>query len=332
MSRIYRIRKIVSIQHHQPEPRFIITIKNANGGDVRIGIDEGDNFENLLTRRKKLKRKFKNRLIQPKLPTVICYKRYVYKILLSPVVIIFRTYFFMNEFLQIYNFCFMNVSIFYCFGRLLLNHLRTERFLLLRRPRPLILEEANGERLFGIRARSCAEEAVAGLNHLARCLVPRSVLLEQGAELSHRAFHHLAGVDPPIARMDGTDLFLVEYGIAQIDTLVVVEKEDVADMAGAKSAESVPAGSPDAATHTAGVECVIDSLVRLGLLGGLDRAGLQLGQSDWDAFGGHKGLCARRGVCVHRVPPCERGFVGLKGLEELCGGSGLDGLHLVVLV
>ena len=72
---------------------------------------------------------------------------------------------------------------------------------------------------------------MAGLNQLAICpVVPWRVLLEQGAELSHRAFHHLAGVDPPFACVDGTGLFLVEYSVTHIDALVVVQKEDVADM------------------------------------------------------------------------------------------------------
>jgi hypothetical protein len=63
-SSVYRMHKIVAppvanffdperqCHAHQPEhvlSRFIITIKNANrNGDVRIGIDEGDNFDNLL--------------------------------------------------------------------------------------------------------------------------------------------------------------------------------------------------------------------------------------------------------------------------------------------
>ena len=139
-------------------------------------------------------------------------------------------------------------------------HLRAERLLLLRRYLPLLFEEVNGERLFGPRSRSCAEEEVAGLNQLAICpVVPRRVLLEQGAELSHRAFHHLAGVDPPFACVDGTGLFLVEYGITHIDALVVVQKEDVADMGGACWAESVPAGAPDGRALSAGEERVVDS-------------------------------------------------------------------------
>ena len=163
---------------------------------------------------------------------------------------------------------------------------------------------------------------MAGLNHLARCLVvPRRVLVEQDAELIQLASYLLFGVDPPLAGEEGTNLFLSPDGFTQVGALVVVQKEDRADISSAKRTESEWAGAPDATAFVAGVECVVDSLVRLGLLCGLDRTSLQVVQSDWDVFTGHKGLTREcLGVCV-------RGFVGLKGLAELHGGSGLDELH-----
>lgn len=166
---------------------------------------------------------------------------------------------------------------------------------------------------------------MAGLNHLARCpVVPRCVLVEKGAESLQCASQLLAGV--PLAGVEVTDPFLIEYGITQVDALPVVEKEDRADIARAKRTESEWAGAPDAAAHTAGVECVVDSLVGLGLLGGLDRTSLQHVHGEWDVgLRGHKGLTREcLGVCVS-------GFVGLKGLAELHGGRGLDELHGVSL-
>ena len=203
----------------------------------------------------------------------------------------------------------------------LLLHLRAERLLVVRRPIPLLLEEVNGERLFGPRSRSCAEEEVAGLNQLARCLVvPRRVLLEQSAELSQRTSQLLAGVDPPFACVDGTGLFLVEYGITHIDALVVVQKEDVADMASACWAESVPARAPDGGALSASEERVADSLVRLGLLRGLDGTTLQLVHGDGDVgLRGHK--------APHNGELLRDCLSSLKDLDKLRGGSILDGLH-----
>ena len=198
---------------------------------------------------------------------------------------------------------------------LLLNHLRAERLLLLGRRLPLLLEEVNGERDFAARSSAYAEVVVAGLNQLAGCpVIPRRVLVEQRAEFTQRPCQPLTGVR-------GTDLSLVVRGIMQIAALVVVQKEDVTDMTSACRAERVPASAPDGGALAAGVERVADSLVRLGLLGGLDGTSLQVVHSEWDVFCGLEGLpCDCFGVCV-------RGFVGLKGLDELHGGSGLHGLH-----
>jgi len=198
--------------------------------------------------------------------------------------------------------------------RLLLNHLRAERPLVIRRPRPLLLEEVNGERLFGTRASSCAEEEVACLNQFAICpVVPWRVLLEQSAELVQRASQPLAGVE-------GTDLSLVECGITQVDALVVVQKEDVADMASACWTESVPARAPDGGALSAGEERVVDSLVRLGLLRGLEGMTLQLVHGDGDV-----GLRGQK--APHNGGLLSDCLSSLKGLDELGGGRGLDGLH-----
>ncbi len=198
---------------------------------------------------------------------------------------------------------------------LLLNHLRAERLLVIRGPRPLLLEEANGERDFAARSSACAEVVVAGLNHLAGCpVVPRRVLVEQGAELIQRPCQPLTGVR-------GTNLSLVVRGVMQVDALVVVQKEDLAGIEGACRAESECAGAPDGRALAAGAERVGDSLVGLGLLRGLDRTSLQVLHSEWDVFGGHKGLR------IDGLGNCLVGLKGLKGLDELHGWSGLDGLH-----
>ena len=166
---------------------------------------------------------------------------------------------------------------------------------------------------------------MTGLNHLARCpVVPRRVLVEQDAEVTQRPCQPLAGVR-------GTDRSLVEYGVTQVDALVVVQKEDRADIACAKRAESKWAGAPDAAACTAGVERVTDPFVRLGLLGGLDRTSLQLFHGDWDAFDGyegHEGLLSDHFAVrsTARIDDLE-GLDVREGLGELCGGSGLDELH-----
>ncbi len=226
------------------------------------------------------------------------------------------------HFVCFYFLLFREFSIFYCFSSfhvahmyLLLNHLGTERLLVVRCPRPLLLEEVNGERDFGARSSSSAEVSVAGLNQLAICpVVPWRVLLEQSAELVQRASQPLAGVG-------GTDLFLVPCGVMQVAALVVVQKEDVADMACACRAESESFGAPDGGALAAGEERVVDSLVGLGLRGGLDRTSLQLSQGDGDAFDGHEGLR------IDGLGDCLVGLEGLKGLDELGGGSSLDGLH-----
>ncbi len=198
---------------------------------------------------------------------------------------------------------------------LLLNHLRAERLLVIRRARPLLLEEVNGERAFGAHSSASAEVSVAGLNQLAICpVVPRRILLEQGSELSQRTSQLLLGVG-------GTDLSLIEHGVMHIIALVVVQKEDVANMASACRAESVPSGAPDGGALAAGSERVVDSLVHLGLLRGLDGTSLQLGDGDGHVFGGHEGLR------MDGLGDCLVGLKSLESLDELHGGSGLDGLH-----
>ena len=147
----------------------------------------------------------------------------------------------------------------------------TKRLLIRGGSRPLLLEEVNGESDGGARASSCAKEAVTGLNHLARCLVvPRCILVEQLSEL----------VSQLLAGVGGKVLFLFVHGIAQVVALVIVEKESLA----------------------AGVERVVDSIVGLGLLSGLDRTSLQVVfqvfHSEWDA--GLKGLLS---VCLGECVP-----------------------------
>ena len=199
--------------------------------------------------------------------------------------------------------------------RLLLNHLRAERHLFLRRRLPLLLEEVNGERDFGTRSSRLAEVSVAGLNQLAGCpVVPRRVLVEQGTERIQCAPQLLVGVR-------GMDRPLVVRGVMQVAALVVVEKEDFADIERTRRAESESAGAPDGGALAAGEERVVDSLVCLGLLGGLDRTSLQVVHGEWDVFCGHKGL---------RIDGLGDCLVGLKGLDELHGRSGLDGLHCLL--
>ena len=192
--------------------------------------------------------------------------------------------------------------------------LRAERLLLLRRYLPLLLEEVNGERDLGTRASASAEISIARLNHLARGIViPRSTLVEQGAELLQCGPQLLFGLRK--------GLFLGVCGIMQIASVNMVQKEDLA-MASAKRAESDLAGAPNASAF-AGVERVIDALVGLGLLGGLDRTSLQLSQGDGDVFGGHEGLLS---PCVARFH--ELGdLIGLEDLDELLEWSGLNELH-----
>jgi hypothetical protein len=109
----------------------------------------------------------------------------------------------------------------------------------------------------------------------------------------------------------------------QIAALIVVQKEYRADIASAKPAESVFFGAPDAAACAASVERVVDSLVRLGLLGGLDGTSLQVLHSEWDVFGGHEGLLS---PCVARFH--ELGdLIGLEDLDELLEWRGLNELH-----
>jgi hypothetical protein len=107
----------------------------------------------------------------------------------------------------------------------------------------------------------------------------------------------------------------------QVAALVVVQKEDVADMACACRAESESFGAPDGGALAAGEERVVDSLVGLGLLRGLDGTTLQVFHCEWDVFGSHKGLL------IDGLGDCLVGLKGLKGLDELRGGLGLDELH-----
>lgn len=216
---------------------------------------------------------------------------------------------------------FREFAIFYCFVGFLfssrpvclhLNHLGAERLLVVRGARPLLLKEVNGERDFWTRSSASAKVLVAGLNQLAGCpVVPRRVLVEQRAELIQGAVHLLGGV------WRATDATAI-CGLMQVAALVVVEKEDFTDIKCARRAETEPAGAPDGVALAAGVERVVDSLVCLGLLGGLDRTSLQDVHGEWNVFGGHKGL---------RVDGLGECLVGLKGLDELRGGRGLDGLH-----
>jgi hypothetical protein len=110
----------------------------------------------------------------------------------------------------------------------------------------------------------------------------------------------------------------------QVAALVVVQKEDRADIASAKCAESESFGAPDA-TACASVERVVDSLVGLGLRSGLDGTSLQLSQGDGDAFDGHEGL-SLFGRSTARIDDLE-GLDVREGLAELRGGRGLDELH-----
>ena len=97
-------------------------------------------------------------------------------------------------------------------------------------------------------------------------------------------------------------------------------------MASAKRAERVSAGAPDGAAF-AGAERVVNSLVGLGLLGGLDRTSLQLSHGDGDVFGGHEGLSDRLFVPSTACIDDLEGLNVREGLAELCGGSGLNELH-----
>lgn len=171
--------------------------------------------------------------------------------------------------------------------------LRAERLLLLRRALPLLLEKVNGERNLGVRASTSAKVFVAGLNQLARCIVvPRRILPKQHAERLQCGPQLLFGLRK--------GLFLGECGIIQIASVKMVQKEDIADMARAKRAESELFGAPDAAAYTAGAEHVVNSLVGLGLAG-------------------HKR--------TQNVALLSGRFERMEMFDELHGWSGLDELH-----
>ena len=85
-------------------------------------------------------------------------------------------------------------------------------------------------------------------------------------------------------------------------------------------ATSEPAGAPDGGALAASEERVVDPLVGLGLLGGLDRTSLQVFHGEWLA--GHKGLPSL-GMRSNELG----GLVSLKGMDELHGWRGLNGKH-----
>jgi len=187
-------------------------------------------------------------------------------------------------------------SVFYCFVGLLparvlevvllvallvLNHLGAEGVVLLGRVLELLLEEVDGER--DSEARGAAEKAlVAGLNHLARCLVvPRRLLAEQVAESPHRALQLLLGVGE-------VGLLQAAHGHVQVGVLASGQAEACALLTGARGAARAPVGAPDGVALAAGDEGVVDSLVGLGLLHGRDGNGVV--DVGLDRFGGLDGL------------------------------------------
>ena len=180
-------------------------------------------------------------------------------------------------------------------------HLRAECSFLLGRVRVIILEEGNGEVDFRVRGAS-AKGFVAGLDVQARVqVIPRDVLANQVAELPHREV-------PLLLVPGGHGAVELHDGVQQVARLLLVQGDMISDLALASRAKHALVATPDGLAVHAGPERVVDSLVVLGLLGGLGgHVEFDLERNGGDGFHGLR-MLALACLCASDSPSSATAF------------------------
>ena len=160
---------------------------------------------------------------------------------------------------------------------LVLNHLGTERIVLIRRIGVLLLEEGDGDGSGGVRSHARGNVLVTRLYHLTRVhVVPRRVLAEKVAKSPHREVQLRLGVELPGLQ--------VAHGHVQVRALAGSQAHAIALVFGAHRAARASVGAPDGIALAAEDERVVNSLVSLGLFRG--HHGNGVADVDLDGFGG----------------------------------------------
>ncbi len=189
---------------------------------------------------------------------------------------------------------------------LVLNHLREDRLLLLGRERVVLLEEGDGGGCGEVRSHPRGNVLVARLDQLARVdVVPRRLLAEAVAKSPHLEIHLLLGVALLVLQL--------VHGHEQVRGLAGGQAHTIALVLAAHRAARASVGAPDGVAFAAGDERVVNSLVGLGLLRGLNGELVEVGLG---GFGGLDVLDVLDGLHCLRVAwlACVVGCAGLVSL------------------